>query len=83
MKEGWGKPLTSLRKYHYFKNGKSLCLRYVCTKVERKRYREFAWDYDFAKRDGFRDPLEMQAWFGDPEEYGEEEYDVISFTLEG
>jgi len=54
----------------------------ICTNVERKRYREFAWDYDFARRDGFSDPLELQEWFGDPEEYGEEEYDVISFKLE-
>ena len=33
-REGWAKPLISLRKYHYFKNGKSLCLRYVCTPNE-------------------------------------------------
>jgi len=34
MKEGWAKPLIWLRKYHYFRNGKSLCLRYVCTPNE-------------------------------------------------
>ena len=52
-----------------------------CTNVRRMRYREFAHDDEFAKRDGFRDTREMQDWFGDPRDYGYEEYDVISFKL--
>ena len=52
-----------------------------CTSVKRIRYAQFAYDSDFAQRDGFRDFVEMQEWFGDPLEYGSDEYDVISFKL--
>ena len=52
-----------------------------CTGVKRIRYAQFAYDSDFAKRDGFRDFVEMQEWFGDPLECGSNEYDVISFKL--
>lgn len=53
----------------------------TCVDVERKKYREFAFDDDFARRDGFKDAEEMQEWFGDPLEYADEEYDVIHFVL--
>jgi len=52
-----------------------------CTTVERRRYREFAFDDEFAQRDGFHDSLELQEWFGDPLEFANEEYDVIRFNL--
>jgi len=55
----------------------------VCLKVERKKYGEFAFDDEFARRDGFRDFAEMQEWFGDPLEHAHEEYDVILFSLLG
>lgn len=54
------------------------------TKVERKRYEEFAFDNEFARKDGFEDCLELQSWFGDPSiEYGhgDDEYDVIHFRV--
>lgn len=47
------------------------------TSVERKRYREFAFDDEFARRDGFKDSSEMREWFGNPSIYGDEIYDVI------
>lgn len=53
----------------------------VCTNVEHLRYREFAHDEAFARRDGFHDSKELQEWFGDPEIWGHTEYDVISFLL--
>ena len=53
----------------------------LITKIERKKYGEFAFDDEFARRDGFRDHVELQDWFGDPSIYGEEEYDVIHFKL--
>ncbi len=53
----------------------------LCVKVERMRYEDFAFDDGFAERDGFRDHQELQTWFGDPREYGAEEYDVIHFRL--
>ena len=52
-----------------------------CTDVKRMRYREFAYDDEFARRDGFRDSSELQEWFGDPRDCGDEEYTVISFKL--
>ena len=55
----------------------------VCTKVERKRYSEFAFDDDFARRDGFKDHFEMQEWFGDPLKIADEEYDIIHFKICG
>jgi len=48
----------------------------VCTGVVRMQYGDFAFDDDFARRDGFRDHLELQEWFGDVEEY-----DVITWKL--
>jgi len=53
----------------------------ICTMVERKQYGEFAFDDAFARRDGFRDHVELQEGFGDPLEYAHEEYDVIHFEL--
>ena len=53
----------------------------TCVKVERKKYKEFAYDNVFARRDGFEDSNELREWFGDAEDFGNEEYDVISFTL--
>lgn len=50
----------------------------ICTKVERKRYIEFAYDDDFARRDGFKNSAELREWFGTP---SDEEYDVITFRL--
>jgi len=52
-----------------------------CVKIERKKYREFAFDDDFARRDGFLNSAELRRWFGDPRVYGDEEYDVIHFKL--
>lgn len=53
----------------------------MCTNVEkRRRYKDFAFDGAFARRDGFRDSLELQEWFGSPLEWGDEEYDVIHFA---
>ncbi len=51
-----------------------------CRGVELIPYREFAFDNDFAVRDGFRDAAEMQEWFGDPIEEGETVYRVIKFV---
>ena len=53
----------------------------LCVKIERMRYGGFAFDDGFARRDGFRDHMELQEWFGDPREYGDEEYDVIHFKM--
>ena len=53
----------------------------VCTKIERKKYSEFAFDDEFAKRDGFSNSAELREWFGDPDIYGDEVYDVIHFRL--
>lgn len=53
----------------------------VCVDVERKRYVDFAFDDDFARKDGFSDAEEMQKWFSDPLEYADEEYDVIRFQI--
>jgi len=52
-----------------------------CIKVERKRYANFAFNDEFAKRDGFRDAEEMQEWFGNPLVYADDEMDVIHFKL--
>ena len=52
----------------------------TCVKVERKKYREFAFDDKFALKDGFHDSRELREWFGDPVVYGDEEYDVITFA---
>jgi len=52
-----------------------------CVAIERKKYRDFAYDDEFARRDGFRDSAELREWFGDPEIYGDEEYDVIHFKF--
>lgn len=53
----------------------------VCVGVERRRYSDFAFDEIFARKDGFGDALEMREWFGDPVEFGDEEYDVIRFKV--
>jgi len=53
-----------------------------CLKVERKRYKEFAFDDEFARRDGFKDSRELRIFFGDPRVYGGQEYDVIHFKME-
>lgn len=52
----------------------------TCVKVERKKYREFAFDDEFARRDGFHESRELREWFGDPEKNGDDEYDVITFA---
>lgn len=49
----------------------------VCTGVTRMFYEDFAFNDDFARRDGFSDCFELQSWFGDPAVYGYERYDVI------
>lgn len=69
----------------------------VCTNIERKSYSEFAYDDDFARKDGFKNSLELRSWFGDPSEWSEreglvlslappyrsdDEYNVIQFKLE-
>jgi len=54
-----------------------------CIKVERKKYREFAYDDEFARRDGFKDSAELREWFGDPEICRDEEYEVICFKFLG
>lgn len=53
----------------------------ICTKVERLRYKDFAYDEDFAQRDGFSNYVEMWGWFGAPSIYGHERYDVIHFKI--
>lgn len=55
----------------------------TCTKVERLRYQDFAFDEAFAWRDGFINEYELQEWFGDPKamENWSREYDVIHFQL--
>jgi len=53
----------------------------VCSDMKRMRYADFAFDNGFARRPGFRDCFEMQEWFGDPIEYANEEYDVITFNI--
>jgi len=52
-----------------------------CTSVKRMMYMDFAYDEEFAHRDGFDGSWELRDWFGDPNVYGDEEYDVISFKL--
>ena len=52
----------------------------TCVNIERRKYKEFAYDDAFAWRDGFENSVELREWFGDPEDFGEEEYDVISFV---
>ena len=37
----------------------------TCTSVETKTYSQFAFDYDFARADGFEDCEELRQWFGD------------------
>lgn len=54
-----------------------------CTSVKRMKYKDFAFDEAFARRDGFADSAELRQWFGDPSIHGEEEYDVIRFMLTG
>lgn len=51
-----------------------------CRNVERIYYKDFAFNDDFARADGFRNAEEMQEWFGDPLEYAMDEYDVISWA---
>lgn len=51
-----------------------------CEATERRPYSSFAFDDEFARRDGFTDSAELREWFGDPAEYGGDPYDVISFT---
>ena len=53
----------------------------VCVETERKKYAEFAYDEEFARRDGFHDSLELRQWFGNPSVCGDDEYDVIHFKL--
>jgi len=53
----------------------------ICVKVERRRYAEFAYDDEFARRDGFHDGEELRKWFGDPCNACMQEYDVIHFKL--
>lgn len=54
----------------------------MCTEVEYDRpYKSFAFDNEFARKDGFRDSIELREWFGDPEECGDEVYDVIHWAL--
>lgn len=52
-----------------------------CVKVERMKYRDFAFNSDFARRDGFASSIELRQWFGNPEFFGDEEYDVIHFQM--
>ena len=52
-----------------------------CMSVEQRPYLSFAYDDEFARRDGFTDSTELREWFGDPSIYGREVYDVISFRL--
>jgi hypothetical protein len=56
--------------------------KFVCSKVTRMKYKEFAFDDAFARRDGFRDAVEMSEWFGNPYDFAcaSNEYDVIEFT---
>lgn len=51
------------------------------TKIERKLYKDFAHDDEFAQRDGFADALEMMGWFGSPEIHAYDVYDVIHFRV--
>jgi len=51
-----------------------------CVKVERRKYKDFAFNDKFASRDGFHDSQELREWFGDPVVCGDEEYDVITFA---
>lgn len=63
-----------LKPIHFIANA-------LCTKVERKKYKEFAYDDDFARRDGFHNSKELREWFGDPLANGNLEYDVIHFKI--
>jgi hypothetical protein len=45
----------------------------IARPVLHSHYRNFAYDNDFAKRDGFEDYKELQEWFGDPDGFIEEE----------
>lgn len=53
----------------------------ICTSVRRMKYMDFAFDDEFARRDGFQDSYELREWFGDPVDHATEEYDVIRFRL--
>ncbi len=50
-----------------------------CSTITTLRYKDFAFNNVFARRDGFVDCNELQEWFGEPYTYGEEIYDVIEF----
>ena len=51
------------------------------TDVVRMKYSDFAYDIDFARRDGFLCCSELQEWFGNPSYYADEEYDVITWKM--
>lgn len=52
----------------------------VCKNVERKKFKDFYKDDEFAKRDGFKDYTQLQFWFGYPYTTDlEDEFDVISW----
>ena len=51
----------------------------ICTGVERVKKRDFLFNQDFAKADGFTDELELQEWFG--RENDSFDYEVIHFEL--
>jgi len=38
---------------------------------------DFAYDDEFAQRDGFANSSELRSWFGNLLHHGHEEYDVI------
>ena len=68
--------------YLYWKLRTKYCWKIgeaTCYSVRHITYKEFAYDGDFAKRDGFRDSAELREWFGPVDECGEDRYDVITW----
>lgn len=51
------------------------------TKVSRMKYRDFAHDDGFARRDGFENSAELRTWFGSAEIHGNQHYNVIEFAI--
>lgn len=50
-------------------------------KVQRMKYRDFAHDDKFARKDGFVNSAELRSWFGSVRLHGEDPYDVIEFVI--
>jgi hypothetical protein len=55
-------PLVKVRPIHYVGE-------MTCVKTEKKKYRDFAFDDEFAKKEGFKNAVELRSFYTDEEEY--------------